>query len=308
MERNKEDRNRPLALILTIVFHGLLLIAFLLIVLKTPIPPYPTVGGGGGLEVNFGTSANGMGSVQPEQYIPIDIKIMNQQTARQQTTADEGEVMTQQVEEAPVIKTGEIHKKKKVIKKEDVVVEKEVKKATEIVINDPVVNPLALYKKKPKGASEGETGKPGDQGNPNGDITSKNHYGEGGSGGGTGGGIGTGNGPGIGSGSGPGIGTGVGAGGGRGISYSLSGRKHKYLPAPSGIKLQHQEIVVISIWVDRAGNVTKVNVGEKGTTTLDHRLLHMAEEYASKSKFDSNPMAAEIQKGTITYIFTPANQ
>jgi hypothetical protein len=301
MVEETENRNRPLALILTIIYHGLLLLLFLLVIFKTPIPPYPTVGGGGGLEVNFGTSANGMGTVQPEQYIPIDIKIMKQQMS-QRTTASgkEEEIMTQQTEEGPVIKTGVLNKKKK--KQKELYTEKEPKKTTEIQINDPVVNPLALYKKKPKGASEGETGKPGDQGNPNGTMYSKNHYGEGGSGGGTGGGNGTGNGPGNGSGSGPGTGT------LRGVNYSLAGRTQRYLPKPPSIALQHQEIVVVTIWVDKTGNVTRVNVGEKGTTATDQRLYKIAEEYALKSKFNSNPQAKEVQKGNITYIFTPASQ
>ena len=300
MIQDTENRNRPLALILTIIYHGILLLLFLLVIFKTPIPPYPTVGGGGGLEVNFGTSANGMGNVQPEQYIPIDIKIMKQQTSQASKASNDEDVLTQQTEEAPAIRTGEVNKKKK--KQKEALVVKETKKTTEIQINDPVVNPLALYKKKPKGASEGETGKPGDQGSPNGTMDSKNHYGEGGSGGGTGGGNGTGNGIGNGSGSGPGTGT------LRGVNYSLSGRKQKYLPKPPSVNLQHQEIVVVTIWVDQAGNVSRVNVGEKGTTATDQRLFKIAEEYALKSKFDSNPKAKEVQKGNITYIFTPSSE
>lgn len=298
MVQDTENRNRPLALILTLIYHGILLLLFLLIVFKTPIPPYPTVGGGGGLEVNFGTSAQGMGNLQPEQYIPIDIKIMKQQTSKSSKVSGENEnILTQETEEAPAIKTGVVNKKKK--KQKEILTEKESQKTNVIQINDPVVNPLALYKKKPKAGNEGETGKPGDQGSPNGTMYSKNHSGEGGEGGGTGGGIGTGTGTGIGSGSGPGIGT------LRGVSYSLAGRKQRYLPKPPSVNLQHQEIVVVTIWVDRFGNVTRVIVGEKGTTATEQRLFKIAEEYALKSKFDSNPQAKEVQKGNITYIFTP---
>ncbi len=303
MVEDTENRNRPLALILTIVYHGLLLLMFLLIIFKTPIPPYPTVGGGGGLEVNFGTSANGMGNVQPEQYIPIDIKIMKQQSSQStKASKEDEELMTQENEEAPNIKTGIINKKKKKQKEQRITNNEQRTTNSDLQINDPVVNTAALYKKKPKGASEGETGKAGDQGSPNGTMYSKNHYGEGGSGGGTGGGNGTGNGIGNGSGSGPGTGT------LKGVSYSLEGRKQRYLPKPPKITLQHQEIVVVTIWVDKTGNVVRVNVGEKGTTATDPRLFKSAEENALKSKFDSNPQAKEVQKGNITYIFTPSAQ
>ena len=134
--------------------------------LRHPIPPYPTVGGGGGLEVNFGTSANGMGSVQPEQFIPIDIKI-NQETSKgSKASNDDGEIITQETEEAPAVKSA-IAKKNKKNKKEKFI-DQESKKESVIQINDPVVNTMALYKKKAKGGSEGITGKAGDQGSPTG--------------------------------------------------------------------------------------------------------------------------------------------
>jgi hypothetical protein len=298
LNQDTENTNKPLALFLTLLYHGILLLVFFLVIFKTPIPPYPTVGGGGGLEVNFGTSANGMGSVQPEQYIPIDIKIMEQQAGKASAiTSKDEQILTQDIEEAPELKSAIEAKKKK--KTEKHTVEPENQSRDVIKINDPVVNPLAMYKKKPKGASEGITGKPGDQGNPNGTMYSKNYTGEGGSGGGTGGGIGTGDGTGIGSGSGPGTGT------LKGISFSLHGRKQRFLPKPPSVSLQHQEVVVVKIWVDRSGEVTRVNVGEPGTTASDQRLYKLAEEYALKSKFDSNPQAKEVQVGTITYVFTP---
>ena len=297
MIQDTENTNRPLALILTIVYHGLLLLVFLLVIFKTPIPPYPTVGGGGGLEVNFGTSANGMGSVQPEQFIPIDIKI-NQETSKgSKASNDDGEIITQETEEAPAVKSA-IAKKNKKNKKEKFI-DQESKKESVIQINDPVVNTMALYKKKAKGGSEGITGKAGDQGSPTGNLYSKNYTGDGGTGGGTGGGNGTGNGPGNGSGSGPGTGT------LKGVSFSLQGRRQLSLPKPPKVSLQHEEKVVVKIWVDKTGEVTRANPGEPGTTSSDQKLYKLAEEYALKSKFDSNPKAKEIQVGTITYVFTP---
>lgn len=298
MIEEKENTNRPLALILTLAYHGILLLIFLLIVFVTPIPPYPAVGGGGGLEVNFGTSADGTGSQISEQYIPIDMKIINQQSEKaSKTSNEEGEILTQETEEAPVISTAPAKKQNK--NKKEIISEQEINKKSHIQINDPVVNPMALYRKNPKSQGEGITGKAGDQGKPGGTLYSKNYEGEGGSGGGTGGGHGSGTGTGIGSGSGPGTGT------LKGVSFSLDGRKQLYLSKPKPIPLQHEEKVVVKIWVDRSGSVTRVNVGEPGTTATDQRLFKLAEEHALKSKFDANPQAKEVQIGTITYVFTP---
>ena len=52
----------------TIVFHGLLLLLFILYKIITPLPAYPEDGGGGlGVELNFGNSADGMGMMNPEE-------------------------------------------------------------------------------------------------------------------------------------------------------------------------------------------------------------------------------------------------
>jgi hypothetical protein len=297
MVQDTENTNKPLALALSVIFHGLLLLVFLFVIFTTPIPPYPVVGGGGGLEVNFGTSANGMGNVQPEQYLPIDMKVIDQQSNKtNKTSKNDNDIMTQDIDDAPELKTSIVNKKDK--KKKDLI-EQEITKSNDIKINDPVVNPMAIYKKKAKGASEGETGKPGDQGSPTGNIYSKNHSGDGGTGGGTGGGNGTGDGTGIGSGSGPGTGS------LKGISFSLMGRRQLYLSKPPKVTLQNEVKVVVKIWVDKTGEVIRANPGEPGTTTSDQKLYKLSEENALKSKFDSNPKAKEVQVGTITYIFTP---
>ena len=297
MIQDTENTNKPLALALTIIYHGLLLLLFFLIIFHTPIPPYQALGGGGGLEVNFGTSQDGMGSVQPEQFLNVEMKTLDQQASKVKSSENDEDFLTQDNEEAPVLKTNTNSKKKK--NKKDILKEEETKKVSKIQINDPVVNTLALYKKKLNGASEGETGRPGDQGSPTGSMYAKNHYGDGGTGGGTGGGNGTRNGPGNGPGSGPGTGT------LKGVYFSLQGRRQLSLPKPPKVSLQHEEKVVVKIWVDKNGVVTRANPGEPGTTTAEHKLYQLSEEYALKSKFDSNPKAKEIQVGTITYVFTP---
>jgi TonB family protein len=139
---------------------------------------------------------------------------------------------------------------------------------------DNPVNKNALYsgKNKSNGGNEGETGKQGDQGNPNGDPNAKNHYGTPGS----------------------------------GISYNLDGRQKKSLPKPE-YQSREEGIVVVSIWVDKNGNVTKAISGARGSTTTNAYLLKIAKDAAMKAKFYEKADAPEEQKGTITYNFINLN-
>jgi outer membrane biosynthesis protein TonB len=125
---------------------------------------------------------------------------------------------------------------------------------------------------------------------------------------GTGGGKGTGTGSGKGSGTGTGDGSGVGDGSGpgkgdgSGPNFSLHGRSSRYLPVPDYTE-QDQGKVVVEVWVDRNGNVTKAIAGAKGTTTSNRSLWTKAQQAALNAKFSVNLNAPEEQKGTITYNF-----
>jgi periplasmic protein TonB len=281
MQTTTEPVNRVYAMALTIAVHVILFFIFLYMVINTPIPPYPE-GGGSGIQVNFGTSENGSGDVQPEDYLPVDLQ-NNESSNNNADNSNNGETLTQDDIDNPVIEDGNNKKNntnntttqnKKVIK-----------------INDPVVNPLALYKKNTKGGSEGETNGSGDQGNPNGTYDSKNHYGN----------------PGDGTGGdGDGDGDGIGDKKGSGISYSLNGRTPKNLNKPV-YNSKETGKVVVTIKVDKYGNVIKATAGAKGTTTTAQDLWKLAEDAAMKSKFTPNPKAAEEQVGTITYIFIRQN-
>lgn len=131
-----------------------------------------------------------------------------------------------------------------------------------------------------------------------------------GTGNGIAGGNGTGNGQGMGNGLGTGIGSGNGTGGGgtgsdysgSGTSFSLLGRGSKNLGVPSS-KTDEVGSIVVAIWVDPEGKVTRVRAGERGTTISNKALWKQCENAAMKSKFSANANAPEEQKGTITYKF-----
>jgi outer membrane biosynthesis protein TonB len=94
---------------------------------------------------------------------------------------------------------------------------------------------------------------------------------------------------------------GSGPGSGNGASYNLIGRTwHPNLPTNT---TQKTGKVVVTIRVDRKGNVLYAKYQQKGSTTTDVQLIQIAEEGARRSKFSENPNAEAEQIGTITYNF-----
>ncbi|MFC2111522.1 energy transducer TonB [Bacteroidota bacterium] len=225
----------------TIVFHLILIFAFVLMGLKYEVPPPEEQG----VEVNLGFSDEGMGntkSIDPAS-----------EAASSQTSEVEEKVVTQNTYEAPTVKKTKTENKTK--PKED---------------PKPVIDPNKLYKgKKESGENEPITGKPGNQGNPGGDVNATNYSGTPGKGG--------------------------------GISYDLKGRTGE-IPIPTN-DTQEKGKVVVTIWVDKKGNVTNAIAGAKGTTTSNPKLRKLAVQAALQAKFNVKYDAAEIQKGTITYNF-----
>lgn len=284
MAQEENNNNRYVALIGTLVFHGLLLLLFLFIVFKTPLPPFPDAGSPG-IEVNFGTSEDGMGDVQPREESSLKNSQAPELTEEMKTKIEkleapqEDAVVTQETEDAP-----EVLKEKPKPEAVTKPVETPVK---EVEAPKPVVNASAIYKGKSKtqggsAGSEGETGKPGDQGSPDGSMDSKYH------------------GPGGGNGNSPGE---YGPGGdGGGISYSLGGRKSQKIPLPEYTQ-QVEGRVVVEISVDKMGNVISAKPGVKGSTTTNSYLLEKAKQAALRAKFNAKPDAPDEQRGTIVYNF-----
>ena len=284
MTQENDSNNRMAALLGTLLFHGLLLLLFLFIVFKTPLPPFPDAGSPG-IEVNFGTSEDGMGEVQPREATSLKNSQAPALTEEVKTKIEnlaapkEEAVITQETEDAP-----EVVKEKP---KEEAVT-KPIETPVKVVEPPkPVANASSLYKGKSKteggqSGSEGETGKPGDQGSPDGSMDSKYH------------------GPGGGHGDTPGA-TGPGGDGG-GISYNLGGRKSQKIPLPEYTQ-QVEGRVVVEISVDKLGNVISAKPGVKGSTTTNSYLLEKAKQAALRAKFNAKPDAPDEQRGTIVYNF-----
>ena len=253
----KERKSRIAAVAGTIVFHALMLVVLLLLAFHTPLP----LPGEEGVEVNIGYSDNGMGDIQPE------VPALAPEAAPQpsQNKSDE-QLVTENTEDAPVIDKN----KKKTVKPTPIL------KPTPVVEKpkEPTVNQKALYPgkstKTATGGNQGTTGKPGDQGSPNGTPGSTNYEGNGGK--------------------------------GNGISFDLGGRGSRSLPKPT-YNSPEQGKIVVSIKVNREGKVTYASAGAKGTTISEINLRQQAESAARKTLFAPDADAPEEQRGTITYVF-----
>lgn len=302
-DNRKQIQNHILGIAGTLLFHGLLIFLFYVIVFHTPIPPWPEEGGGGGgngLEINLGTSDQGMGT---NQYADISMPSFEnrkvsqpvtppaEQEVKQAKTQDE-EVLTQDNEESTSVPSKTEKTKKKT--ENTTAVKQPTQPAAPV---QPVVNQNALYKKKSN--NDGTTGKPGNQGREDGKTGSGN-YGGTGTGKGTGDGSGTGSGSGSGSGS--GIGSGTGGGTGSGISFDLGGRTVRSLQKPF-YNSPEQGKIVVSIKVNKQGKVTYAAAGAKGTTISEIGLRQQAENAALKTVFAADANAPDEQTGTITYNF-----
>jgi hypothetical protein len=257
------DKNKRKGVTITVIIHVLILLLFVFTGLTIPVP-LPEQG----IRVNFGTTEEGMGDVQPDEATNSseDETVEDQPEeiieSNPEPTPEIDEVITQTTEEAPAVNTAE-----------PVEIEPEVIEEKE---PEPVVDQSALYPGKQSTDAtesyEGETGNPGDQGIESGDKDAKVH----------------------------GISTGPGKG------FSLAGRNITFRPS---IKENSAETgkVVVSIVVNRSGNVQRATPGAKGSTTTSAHLYKLAKAAALKAKFSANRDAPEEQKGTIEFIFKVSN-
>jgi TonB family protein len=267
-----------------VFIHGLIFLILLFFMLRSSIPPFPdAAGGSGGVLVNIGYVESASGEIQPMSENITENP--NPEKIREQPKVEEEKILTSTDAEAPVVKTTDKKETKKNIKKDT-----KVPVLTEKKIAVPVrtVDPRSLYQGKNTSSTSQGTAKSGsgDQGDPQGDPYSK-YTGKNGNG----------NGPGEGDGTGSGKGPGNG-----GISFDLAGRRLVRKPSIDD-KSQETGRVVVSITVDKGGNVTEARPGARGSTTTSSYLFGKAKEAAMKAKFSPNPDGADIQKGTMTFVF-----
>jgi protein TonB len=265
-----DTEHKRKSMTITVILHVVILI-LLFIVGLTYLDPPPE----NGIAVNFGTTETDSGTIQPTEPIRSQPKESQPEAVNQPKSEIKEEVVTQDSEEAPVIKKEETKKevvetpkkpepKKEPVKKPDPTPDKSTSDALSSLINGPKSDG------KSKG-SEGNDKTAGDKGDPNGDPNAKSYYG-----------------------------TGKGLDGDG--NYLLGGRKalnkEKFVQ-----DCNEAGTVVVSIEVDRSGRVISATPGVRGTTNNSKCLLEPAKRAALATKFNSDDKAPAKQIGKIIYRF-----
>ncbi|MCG9794035.1 TonB family protein [Flavobacterium algicola] len=247
---------------ITAIIFGILLVLFFYLGLTSLDPPPEN-----GIAINFGTTEFGNGKIQPTEAI----QSAPQPTAAQPAASKVEEVLSQDVEDAPMMKTA---KKTQPTKQ---VAEAEVKqkpkespkpsKSTTDALSSLINGPKSDGKSK---GGEGNDSQAGDKGSINGDAYASSYYGSG-------------------TGSGNGSGWGL-----NGRSISSRGKEVQ--------KCNESGTVVVQITVNRNGNVIAAKY-TKGTTNTNPCLVEPALATARKYKWQPDSNAPETQVGFITVNF-----
>ncbi len=255
---------------ITVVMHVVILLLLFYVGLSYLDPPPEN-----GIAVNFGTTETGSGNIQPTEAIKSAPKVTTPPPVSQPKTEIKEEVVTQDSEDAPVIK-----KEETVEQKETPVVEpvkKEVPVEPDPTPDKKTTDALSSLINGPKSdgkttGGEGPDKDGGDKGDPNGDPNAKSYYG-----------------------------TGKGLDGDG--NYLLGGRKalnkKKFVQ-----DCNEAGTVVVSIEVDRQGRVTSATAGVRGTTNNSKCLLEPAKRAALATRFNNDDKAPQKQIGKIIYRFS----
>ncbi|CAI8346209.1 MAG: Uncharacterised protein [Cryomorphaceae bacterium] len=161
-----EKKSKRKGIIGTILFHALIIVAFLFMGLKYQDPPPKEEG----ISINFGFSEEGFGELEPESTEELT-EIIEKEIIEQQIESTE-KIVTQSLVETPAVE--KIKEKKKIIEKEE-------PKEEVIEEKKPEINKKALYagKKEKDEKSEGNNNGDGNQGAIDGDPNSEVYEGGG---------------------------------------------------------------------------------------------------------------------------------
>lgn len=256
------------SLVITVVIHVALILLLFFLGFTVVIEPEES-----GIAINFGTSEVGSGLEQPVE----EVRSAPQQTQPEVAPVEpaiEEEVVTQDIEEAPVI--DQIEEREPVVTPEPVEMEEQPAEEPEPQPDRSTTDALSSILHGPENtgtqtSGEGDDDAAGDKGSREGDPNASAYYGSG---------------------------QGLDGDG----NYRLGGRralnKEKIVQ-----DCNESGIVVVQIEVDRNGNVVKAVPGVKGTTNNAPCLTDPARRAALATRFNSDSDAPRTQVGTIIYNF-----
>ncbi len=289
MSEQRERKNRRIAMITSVGIHGLLLLAFMLMMAwRAPNPPLPEYG----IELNFGMDDQGGGEIQPETSPGVQEEAdqpKEEQTEAAQPVEEQVEekVESEKVEEPAVSKIeSPVVIKEEKPKKEPV---KEVKE--KVVETKPKVAPTEDVKKEEKKetkvseqqgtdakkgdptTSQGDDGKQGDKGNPEGKLDAKALYGQ----------------------------QGGGANGDKGFGLSMSGWAWADDPKIPNLPDNEEGRIEFEIECDADGDIVKITTIQRGLSAQAEKLLREEIQKTSLMK-TSDGKAPERSKGRVVFI------
>ena len=272
-----DTRHKKKSMTITVIIHAIIILLLFYVGLSYLDPPPEN-----GIAINFGTMDTGSGKIQPPKKVITAPKQKVSTLASKEPSEEKVDLITQETTDALVIKKEE---NKEELKEVEEIVEKEAQdqksekkpdskpdKSTTDALSSLINGPKSEGEKQ-FGEGSDETG--GDKGDAEGVLSAKNYYGTGKSLDGDG-------------------------------NYLLGGRKalnkKKFLQ-----DCNEAGIVVVSIEVDRIGNVIDATPGVRGTTNNSKCLLDPAKRAALATKFNEDNKAPFKQIGKIIYRFSLSN-
>lgn len=262
-----EENNYPKAVAISSAIMGaLLILSFFIVIGKFE----PVEAGMGGMVVNYGTSAEGMGtdytsieepSADPNANNQPPDKVVPTEPTPQTPTSQSNtkEIMTQNTEEAVSVNTKASTKTSTPTK------------STETKPSKPVINQNALYKgkaNKGSGSGDGTGTTPGNQGDKDGDPLA-NNYGEGGSGFGD-------------------------------TPIPIRSFVNFVPPKDDGQKTGK---IAIRLTFNKNGTIINATPGVKGTTLSDRELWQKCKEAIMAARLNASDLGSDVQTGVVTIHF-----
>jgi periplasmic protein TonB len=290
MTTQQEQKNKRIALMISIGFHAVLLIAFLLLMAwRAPNPPLPEYG----IELNFGLDQQGGGDVQPEiapgteedtpnpqeeqaEEIPQEespTEVEPEKTEEPIVSKVESPVVVKEEKKEPAkepVKENKTETKPKVTPKEEV---KKVEPKEVVKTEYKPTETKPTEKKGDGGTSHGDDpGKVGDKGNPEGTLDSKALYGKQG-----------------------------GGGGGDGFGLSMSGWDWADQPKIPALPDNQGGRIEFKITCDEKGDIFKIETVSRGLSLEAERILRDEILKNSLVKKSGGP-AQPISTGNVVFI------
>jgi periplasmic protein TonB len=255
-----QEKNSRAGVIGTILFHLLLLLLFIQFGMTYQDPPEENAGG---MVINFGTTDEGMGDIQPSS---TENTTTSENATQSETTTPSS------AQENALTTTEESVEMNASQNTTTTTNQNTTTQQTEQTVDENLSNALnALNNPNNNSTGDGNTGTPGDQGDENGDPNSSNY-------------------------------TGGGTVNGVGVHFEGGTLEKKIIPPKN--PTQEGGTVVVKIWVDKNGTVTRAEVIiHKKTTTTNAILEDISEKAAKKATFKMEKNAPPIQIGTMTFVY-----